>query len=280
MGTIPNKLLERLRDGIKRYQPIILAAKNRDVSEADTVTIVRDILADVFGYDKFSEITAEYAIRGTYCDLSTQFDDKLQCLIEVKAVGQDLKDSHVKQAVDYAANKGTEWVMLTNGACWRIYRVTFTQPIDHELVVEVDFCSLSAKDDEHLEILYLFTREGWAKSALGEYHTQKEALSRFVVGATILSDPVVDIVRRELRRAFPEVRIDKDKVRQVLFEEVLKREVVEGEKADEARKRIAKAQKPSKDKAAPEANETQSVVNPVSPPIPVQAPASPPPSQA
>lgn len=50
--AVPKKIAERLTLGIKRYQPILAAAKSRDVGETDTVTIVKDMLADAFGYDK------------------------------------------------------------------------------------------------------------------------------------------------------------------------------------------------------------------------------------
>ena|SRR3989338_4419325 len=50
MASIPKKVAERLVVGIKRFQPILAAAKARDVGEADTVTIVKDMLSDVFGY--------------------------------------------------------------------------------------------------------------------------------------------------------------------------------------------------------------------------------------
>lgn len=115
MAAIPKKVLERLIAGIKRYQPILAAAKARDVGEADTVTIIKDMLADIFGYDKYSEVTSEFAIRGTFCDLAIKLDGALQILIEVKAIGLELKEPHVKQAIDYAANQGIDWVLLTNG---------------------------------------------------------------------------------------------------------------------------------------------------------------------
>src|SRR5262245_21613832 len=121
--AIPKKVVERLVAGIKRYQPILAAAKSRDVGEADTVTIVKAMLADAFGYDKYSEVTSEFSIRGTFCDLATKLDGQLQTLIEVKAIGLELKAMHVKQAVDYAANQGVDWVLLTNGMCWRIYHI-------------------------------------------------------------------------------------------------------------------------------------------------------------
>jgi len=240
MASIPKKVTERLAAGIKRYQPILAAAKARDVGEADTVTIIKDMLSDVFGYDKYTDLTSEYAIRGTYCDLATKIDDDLKTLIEVKAIGLDLKDQHMKQAVDYAAHEGVDWVLLTNGMCWRVYRLTFSKPIDYELVVNIDFSTLNPRSENDLELIYLWCKEGWQRSVLGEYHTQKQALSRFYVGAMLQTDPVLEVIRRELRRISPDVRIDIDQIKSVLISEVIKREVMEGDKADDARKKIAK----------------------------------------
>jgi len=137
------------------------------------------MLADVFGFEKYSEITSDHAIRGTFCDLATKLDGQVKSLIEVKAIGSELKDQHVKQAMDYAANQAVDWCILTNGIAWRIYRVSFTEPIDDELVVEFDLCALDPKNEGHLDTLYLICKEGWAKSVLGDLHTQKQALSRF-----------------------------------------------------------------------------------------------------
>lgn len=241
MASIPKKVAERLATGIKRFQPILAAAKARDVGEADTVTIIKDMLSDVFGYDKYSELTSEFAIRGTYCDLATKIDGVLQTLIEVKAIGLDLKEQHVKQAIDYAANQGVDWVILSNGMCWRVYHITFSKPIDQELVVNIDFSTLNPRLESDLELLYLWCKEGWQRSVLGEYHTQKQALSRFFVGAMLQTEPVLEVIRRELRRISPDVRIDIDQIKDVLLNEVIKREVIEGDKADEARKKIARA---------------------------------------
>ena len=241
MPPVPKRVAERIVSGIKRFQPILASAKDRDVGETDTVTIVKDMLADVFGYDKYSELTSEFAIRSTYCDLAIKLDGRLATLIEVKAVGTELKESHVKQAVDYAANQGVDWVLLTNGIRWCVYHVFFTRPIAQELVVDIDFCAASPKVEADIELLFLWCKEGWQKSALGEFHTQKQALSRFFLGAMVLTDPVLDVVRRELRRVSPDVRIDSDQIRTVLINEVLKREVVEGEKADEAKRKIARS---------------------------------------
>src|SRR5439155_13842932 len=107
MSAIPRKVTERLVAAIKKFQPILSASKARDDGEADTSMIITDMLAEVFGYDKFSEVTAEHAIRGTYCDLATKLDGAVQSLIQVTAIGLELKDLNEKQAVDYGVSIGS-----------------------------------------------------------------------------------------------------------------------------------------------------------------------------
>lgn len=239
---IPTKTSERLSSALKRFQPVLTAAKDRDVGEADTSTIVKDILAEMFGYDKYSEITAEYMIKSTFCDLALKLDGKLRLLIEVKAIGLELKEAHTKQAVDYAANQGVEWVILTNGINWKVYRVVFAQPISQELVMDLNLCALSARTEAHLETLYLLTREAQGKALLDDYHVQRQAMSRFFLGAMILSDTLIDVIKRELKKLSPGVKFDNEEIREALAHEVIKREVLEGDKATDAKKKIAKAQ--------------------------------------
>lgn len=264
MTNIPKKVADRLAAGIKRFQPLVADAKARDLGEADTVTIVKDMLEAVFGYNKYSEVTSEHAIRGTYCDLAIKLDGTLQSLIEVKAIGSTLKESHIKQAIDYAANEGVDWVALTNGNHWQVYKVHFTKPINHELVVDIDFCALSAKKQSDLELLYLWCKEGWVKSVVGEYYEQKQSLNRYFVAATILNDSVLKVIRQELRKLSPNVKINIEQIRSVVVNEVLKREVIEGDKAEEANNKISRAAK--KALRARQGNTECSVTEPVEKP--------------
>lgn len=269
MAKILKKAAERLASGIKRFQPVLANARSKDVNESDTVIIITDMLAEVFGYDKYAEVTSELAIKGTYCDLAIRIDGKIRLLIEAKAIGIELKDAHIKQAVDYAANQGIEWVVLTNAVHWCIYSVTFGQPIGHELVKEFDFTTLNPKSDADLESLYLFTKEALTRDVLEEYQLQRQAMSRFFLGAMILSDPVLAVVRRELCRMSPDVKIEVEEIRSVLADEVLKRDVLEGERAEDARKKIAKVQRVRAHKDSE--TEASSAVTPE--PIPAAQPA-------
>jgi predicted type IV restriction endonuclease len=241
MTVVPKRVAERLASGLKRYQPVLDAARARDVNESDTSMIVSDMLADVFGFDKYTEITRELCIRGTYCDLAVRIDQKFQFLIEVKAIGVELKEQHVKQAVDYAANQGIEWVALTNGVHWQVYRVSFAKPIDKELVVDLNIPALGGKHEDDLARLFLLSRESIVKSALEEYHDQKQATSKFVLAAAILSDPVLEVIRRELRRMSPDLRVETDELRALITQDVIKRDVVDGELAVQAKKKLSRA---------------------------------------
>lgn len=252
---VPKKVADRLAAGLKRFQPVLESAKARDVNESDTSMIVTDMLADVFGFDKYSEVTREYAIRGTYCDLATKIDSKLQTLIEVKAIGTDLRENHIKQAVDYAANQGVEWVILTNGQFWKVFSVSFSKPISADLVLELDVLSLAPNDEDAQEDLFLLSKEGIQRSGLDAYNDQLRVRSKFNLAAIILTDSILHTIRRELKRISPDVRISVDEIRDALTHEVLKRDVIEGDKATEAHRLVARAahkalrQKRSKDEA-------------------------------
>lgn len=244
MVTIPAKAKERLTAGLKKFQPIVNAARDKDINESDTVTIISDMLSDVFGYDKYSEITSEFAIKKTYCDLAVKIDGKPRLLLEAKAAGLELKDQHIKQAVDYGSNSGIEWVILTNAVTWKVYSIIFGKPIISDLVYEFDFRELSAKKQHDLEMLYYLSKESISKgnkSSLDEYRTQQQFVNRFTIGQILLSEPVLDVVRKSLRKISADIKVQNDELKKIILEEVIKREVLDDEKAADAKKKVNKA---------------------------------------
>jgi len=241
MMPIPKKVADRLAAGLKRFKPVLEAAKDRDVNESDTSMIVTDMLAEIFGFDKYAEVTREYAIRGTYCDLATKIEGQLQTLVEVKAIGIGLRENHVKQAVDYAANQGVEWVILTNGLHWKVFSVSFSKPISADLVLDLDIMAMSPSDEDAIEDLFLLSKEGIQRSGLDAYNDQLKVRNKFNLAALILSDPILHTIRRELKRISPDVRISVEEIKAALSHEVIKRDAIEGEKATEAQRLVNRA---------------------------------------
>jgi len=263
MMKVSKKTEERIVSSVPKFQKVLGIAKARDLNESDTVSVITDILAEVFGYEKYLEITSELAIRGTFCDLAVKIGDKIQFLIECKAIGTELKDAHLRQAVGYGSNKGIQWIILTNGADWQIYRIRFEQPIAWDLVVRFDMSTGSVKDEKFREALYLITKEGVEKCAREEVYERIQCVNRFVIGALLLSEPVITIVRRELKKLADGIRTDESEIVALIREGVLKRDILEGEESASAFAKVAKLYKtapapkkqPCPAKAAPEAGE-------------------------
>lgn len=241
MITIPKKVRDRLLRQIPRFQKILASAKNRDVHESDTVTIVVDMLGNVFGFDKYTEITSEQAIKGTFCDLAVKIDGNTKYLIEVKAIGLDLKENHLRQAVNYGAHEGIPWVVLTNGTVWQIHKISFERPISSALVTSIDFEEISHRNKDHLAQVFLLCRQGIKKQVMEEYHERSQIVNRFTVAALTQTDPVVAVIRRELKRLAPSMKVEKEEIQELLLSGVLKRDVTQGEDADQAAKRVRKS---------------------------------------
>lgn len=241
MIKIPKKVADRWPNSVRALTTVALSHKTRDVSEADTVTLVKDMLADIFGYDKYSELTSEQQIRGTFCDLAIRIDGKIRVLIEVKAAALALNDNHLRQAINYGAQEGIEWVVLTNALEWRLYRIKFGQPVEYEQVSEFCIADVNLKGEEDQRKLFLLCREGITSDAMGVYHQHISLLNKFTVAQVVLSEPVVACIRREMRRYFPEIKIDAESISDLLTKHILKREVIDGEKVKDAQRRIKRA---------------------------------------
>ena len=223
--------------------------------------MVKDLFSETFGYDKYADLTGEFAIRGTYCDLAVKIDDKISIIVEAKAISVQLDDRHVKQAIDYASNQGCEWVILTNAIVWKLFRVVFAKPIDKKLIVELDLSSVDLKKEASFETLYLFTKEGIRKGAHIDLCDRQEATNRFLLSALLVgNETVVSTIRRELRRII-DIPVSQEEIISVLRKDVIKRDNFEGADAEKASKnvdkneRIARCKKSAKTSGEAEACE-------------------------
>lgn len=243
MQRVPKRFSDRIKRHLRRYQKILESAKSRDVNESDTVVIVSDMLTDLLGYDKYKDVTSEFAIRSTFCDLAIKQGPNVQYLIEVKSIDTDLRENHLRQAVDYGAREGVEWVLLTNGAVWQAHRIRFEQPIAHDLVFALDLLDPATKPADVTEMLYLVSKEAGSCSEIESYWRHKEATSRYVIAQILLDAGVLTVVRRQLRSLFKGLKVTSEDIEKVIRREVLKRDVVEGDKAQLAEKVLRLAER-------------------------------------
>ena len=71
-------------------------------------------------------------------------------------------------------------------------------------------------------------------------HDYIHVVNRFILAALIQADATLDVLRREIRRLSPGIKVDKEELA-VLLQDVLKRDVLEGDMAAEAKTRVSKA---------------------------------------
>jgi hypothetical protein len=248
---IPAKVQSRIVSNVKKLQQSITDAKRRDVNESDTALIIAEALSDVFGYKKYEEITTELAVKNTFCDLAVKVGNTLRFLIEVKAVNIELKDNHVTQAINYGANQGVDWVILTNGGRWQAYKLMFSKPIDRVLVLDIDICAESAKSPAILEFFGGFSREVFTPSSLTQMFRAKQAMNRYTIAALLCSEPVLTAVRRELRRIVEGLNPGIEEIEGIIAQQIIKRELLDGDEAKAAAKLAKKARKAVKDNSSP-----------------------------
>jgi len=231
------RTLNRMQSAIKKFDKVVTTLREHDVSEADTVVAVNDMLADIFGFDKYLELTGEYQIRGTYCDIAVKIDNKVRYLIEVKAANIKLSSKHIKQAVDYGANEGIDWVVLTNGTEWHIYRITFTKPIDHEEIAVFNINDIDMRKEEDQRKVYLLSREALNVGAMEQYHEQAQKFNPYTIAYLITQEKVLNSIRLEFKRIFGN-KITNDEITKIIKEEIVKRDIVDGDKAKEVSSKI------------------------------------------
>ena len=78
-------------------------------------------LLNLLGYSTEEDMDFEHHVQNKKADIALLMDDKPKLLVETKDLDLQL-ENHVNQGLDYAFNKGVEWVILTNGIEIRIYK--------------------------------------------------------------------------------------------------------------------------------------------------------------
>lgn len=187
-----------IRKDLKRFLPYLVKAKDENLNEADTVQHLIKFLEDVFGYDPLSEITRETSIKDRYVDIAVRIDGAIRFLIEAKAAGTTLRERHIEQAKNYAANGNIRWVALTNGTAWQLYHLTFENGIESVLAFSVDLTEES--QERTFELLGLLHKQSVRGNELEEYWAHRVALSPSSIGRALFTEEALKFIRREIRK--------------------------------------------------------------------------------
>jgi len=231
----------RIKDGLKRYQPVIQEKKDNNDNESETSRVIEKILSDVFGYDPFLDITTEHKVRNKFCDYAIKKGDEVETMIEVKRIGQNLKEDHLEQVERYALNEGCDWAVLTNGQHWKIYALELVSGrIQTQEVYTFDLLDMDCKNKSHIQMLYRLTKEGRSKGELDTHHQKKKARDQFTVAALLMHDNIVKKIRSELKKVSDGVILTDEEIRHTLHKDVIKQTILTGDEAKKAKSLVTR----------------------------------------
>lgn len=119
-----------------------------------------------------------------------------------------LKDAHVHQAVQYAANEGVPIAILTNLDKWRIYYVSLDEgKVNYSLVSE--FSLLEDSIEKIVPILNMLSRKEITKGTLYKFASEITSLSEKNLLLALLSERVLKAITAELK-AITGHRVNRD----------------------------------------------------------------------
>jgi len=191
---------ERIRASLRKFGKPLAELAARDANEGDTRLLITDVLCDALGFDKYSDLTTEYAVKGEFADYGVRIDQQLVAFIEVKRATTKLNERHLRQVEMYAVNEGVEWLILTNGSQWQVYRLIAGLPVTIDLVLDIDLLAESLTLVRKADQLFYLSKESLKRRQIEEVWRERAATAPKSLAAIVLSDPVVEAARKELRR--------------------------------------------------------------------------------
>ena len=110
------------------------------------------------------------------------------------------------------------------------------------MVCELNALEANRKGPEVIECFGNLSFEAFSKDTLSDWFHEKQITSKFAVAALLLSDAILDALRLQIRR-LAQIKVDTDHLRSLLTDEVIKRELIDGDEAISASAFLKKLQK-------------------------------------
>ncbi len=205
MTTSQAKARERIKTATPKARSMCKKALKENRGEADTREIVRHVLTEMLGWKMLDEVTQEEMVIVVFCDFAINCQDvnktKRYMVFEVKKIGLKLNESHLKQARHYAQDMGVDWIALTNGDEWQMYKLCYKKksgqnPQPYVLhLFTTSITDTTIKPAERIEMLYLMSKEAMRNKELGEFATCLQVLAPQQLSKRLFQKDVIDRLR-------------------------------------------------------------------------------------
>ncbi|HEX7846259.1 MAG TPA: type I restriction enzyme HsdR N-terminal domain-containing protein [Chitinophagaceae bacterium] len=194
---------QKLLSSLKVYRKEFLDSGLTELDESGTRLMINRFLSDVLGYRQIEEIKTEYMIKGTYADYVIQVNNTRHFLVEVKALSFELSEKHLRQTVNYGANEGIEYALLTNGRNFEFYKIIFEQPISSRLIFSLDLSDAAGLKNATNYLQYLH-KDSVVRNSFKPLWNKCEATDPYNIAGIICSDPVLQTIKKLIRNKYGE----------------------------------------------------------------------------
>lgn len=216
----------RVAAAIDRLSGPLADLMERDANDGDTRMLVADFFSVGLNFSKYQDMTTEYRTSGDSIDYALVLEGELFAPVEVLRVGRDLDQRNIQVSRRLAAEKGAQWVILTNGRLWKVYHLRPDEEGGNR-PVEVISADLADADAYHrnIDALFHISHEAVEHGRLDALRRWKEAVEAAPLADLLRGDAVVEAVRDQLRAVTEHQGHagDADEVRRALVEEVIAR---------------------------------------------------------
>ena len=168
------------------------------LGEADTRQIIDDMLTSVLGYTLIDEVVSEFAVKGLKADYVVQLKGKPIFLIEAKSFAKDLKVQHLNQAAQYASLQGLDWILVSNGRHYDLYKIIWGKPMQSRKVFSVDLTD-PKRLQESIDCLQYLHKFAVSQKGLDLLWRKTIALDPANVAGLLYAPTVLNYLKRTLK---------------------------------------------------------------------------------
>jgi hypothetical protein len=116
-------------------------------------------------------------------------------------------------------------MILTNGANWRAYHLSGGLPVEIDLALDVDLLGDETGPTKANQLFYL-TQESLKRRQIDDLWKAKRASSPRSLTSVLLSAPVTEAIRKELRRRTKQ-NVSSDEIARLMRETVVRPDCLE-----------------------------------------------------
>jgi len=189
---------ERIKKLVDRYEKLSDAEKKKYNEQQTKDHFIRPLF-EALGWDFTRDVWSETDVHGKRVDYAFMVGSITKFFVEAKSLKVDLDiETHAKQAINYAWNKGVNWAVLTDFESVKVFNaMTQSRSLLDKLVFEIPYKDFISDFDR----LWLLSKESFKKNSLEEYAVKYgKKLKKLTVNEKLYSD--FKIARQILTKSF------------------------------------------------------------------------------